>query len=159
MIIKILGEQDTKAYQIACQTVRNLHHKIDNGKYYAADLAIAPLLTQKLSIEEFNSSKYGTLIFHPSPLPYGRGKSAIKFAYKRNEPITAATWFWANEKFDAGDICEMEIIKIDYAISPRTFYENDILPALARTLQRALIDINKGITRRIPQIEKYSTYD
>jgi methionyl-tRNA formyltransferase len=80
-------------------------------------------------------------------------------AYQRREPVTAATWFWANHKFDAGDICEQEIIKIDYELSPREFYNEHIVPAMARTLNRALNDLDRGIKRQIPQVEKYSTYD
>ena len=124
------------------------------------DLAIAPLLTEKLSFSEISAPLYGTLIFHPSPLPHGRGASSIKWAYKRKEPMTAATWFWANDgKIDSGDICEMEIIKIDYALQPREFYGIHVLPALERTLERALVAIAGGYIRRVPQIEAYSSFD
>jgi methionyl-tRNA formyltransferase len=82
--------------------------------------------------------------------------SAIRWAYRRQEPITAATWFCANERLDAGDICEQEIIKIDYSLSPRAFYERDILPAMVRTLERALKSISSGHQRKIPQIEQSS---
>ena len=34
--------------------------------------------------------------------PHGRGASSIKWAYKRKEPVTAATWFWANDGKAAG---------------------------------------------------------
>ncbi len=60
---------------------------------------------------------------------------------------------------DAGDICEMEIIKIDYSQSPKACYESHILPALERTLKRALKAIASGYIRRIPQVEAYSSYD
>ena len=73
-------------------------------------MAIAPLLTRKLGSEELSAPLAGTLIFHPSPLPYGRGASSIRWAYRRHEPITAATWFWANDELDGGDICEQEIV-------------------------------------------------
>jgi formyltetrahydrofolate dehydrogenase len=132
-------------------------HKIsDNG---LSHVAVAPLLTRKITLEEINYPLLGTLIFHPSPLPYGRGASAIRWAYRRKEPVTAATWFWANEKLDAGDICEQEIIKIDYALSPREFYERHIIPAMVRTLERALNDIEKGVKRQIKQVDEYATYD
>ena len=42
---------------------------------------------------------------------------------------------------------------------PREFYEQDILPAMLRTLERALKDIAEGHLRKVPQVEKYSTYD
>lgn len=126
---------------------------------YRCDLAIAPLLTVKVSDEELKEANWGTLIFHPSPLPYGRGASSIKWAYKRGEPITAATWFWADSGYDTGDICEQEIVKIDYGMRPRIFYEQEIIPAMLRTLGRCLDNIEKGVIRRILQIEAYSTYD
>jgi methionyl-tRNA formyltransferase len=154
---KILGEKGTAAYIAAARLVTKLGHTLN--EHADIDIAIAPLLTQILSPDELTKPRYGTLIFHPSPLPYGRGASAIRYAYKRNEPVTAATWFWANEGIDAGDICEQEIVQIDYNLRPREFYEKDIIPAMERTLERALNNLSKGIVRRIPQIERYATYD
>lgn len=115
MIIKILGNKDSQAYKIAEACVREKGHRVWNESTGAYDLAIAPLLTEKVSVEVLKEPLYGTLIFHPSPLPYGRGASSIKWAYKRQEPITAATWFWADNGLDTGDICEQEIVKIDYS--------------------------------------------
>lgn len=156
MIINIIGKKEM-AYNTAYDLVISLGHTVaENG---LSHIAIAPLLTQKITLEEINYPLLGTLIFHPSPLPYGRGASAIRWAYRRKEPVTAATWFWANDKLDAGDICEQEIVKIDYNISPREFYEKHIIPAMIRTLKRALNDIEKGGKRQIKQIEEYATYD
>jgi methionyl-tRNA formyltransferase len=156
MIVNILGEKG-KAYDAAHKVIVSLGYRItENG---LSHLAVAPLLTKKITTTEINAPLMGTLIFHPSPLPYGRGASAIRWAFRRKEPVTAATWFWANDKLDAGDICEQEIIKIDYDIRPREFYEQHIIPAMARTLERALNDIEKGVKRQIKQIEKYATYD
>ena len=61
--------------------------------------------------------------------------------------------------YDTGDICEQEIVKIDYGMRPRIFYEQEIIPAMLRTLGRCLDNIEKGVIRRILQIEAYSTYD
>ena len=124
-----------------------------------ADITIAPLLTKKISNEQLKEPLHGTLIFHPSPLPYGRGASAIRWAYRRKEPITGATWFWATDRLDAGDICEQEILKIDYSLRPREFYNQHVVPAMLRTLERCLKSISKGIKRQIPQVEEYASYD
>ncbi len=130
MKLLILGDRNTLAYKTAYDLAvkYGFIDLVDN--FEDADLAIAPLLTKILRIEEIKAPRIGTLIFHPSPLPYGRGKSSIKFAFKRSEPVTAATWFWANEKVDAGDICEQEIIKIDHSLRPLIFYEHEIIPAM-----------------------------
>lgn len=65
----------------------------------------------------------------------------------------------ADSGLDTGDICEQEIVKIDYNLRPREFYEQEIIPAMQRTLKRSLNDLQKGIKRRVPQIEKYATFD
>lgn len=159
MVVKILGSRETPAYKAAEECVREKGHRVLYGDSGTCDLAIAPLLTEKVSPEALREPLYGTLIFHPSPLPWGRGASSIRWAYKRNEPITAATWFWADDGYDTGDICEQEIVKIDYSSRPRDFYEHDIIPAMRRTLERCLNDIQMGYIRKIPQIERYSSYD
>lgn len=159
MVVKILGNRETAAYKVAEECVREKGYRVSYGDSVACDLAIAPLLTEKVSSEALKEPLYGTLIFHPSPLPWGRGPSSIKWAYKRNEPITAATWFWADEGYDTGDICEQEIVRIDYSLRPRDFYTCDMLPAMVRTLNRCLDNIQMGYIRRIPQVERYSSYD
>lgn len=157
MKIKLLGNNETEAYKRAERLVKSLGHK--TNFIGIPDLAIAPLLTEILTVEQIHEPWFGTLIFHPSPLPYGRGAASIKWAYRRREPITAATWFWADAGIDSGAICEQEIIKIDYSKRPREFYHDDVLPAMERTLERCLKGVQMGFKREIPQVEKYASYD
>lgn len=159
MIVRLLGEKGTTAYNEAERVVKSLGMAVWDETYFYIDVAVAPLLTEKVSEQELNEPQLGTLIFHPSPLPYGRGASSIRWAYRRKEPITAATWFWADSGLDTGDICEQEVIKIDYEARPREFYEQDIIPAMGRTLERCLNDLQRGIKRRVPQVSKYATFD
>ena len=159
MIIKILGDRNTEAYNRAKEVVVRCGHNLYDGSSLYCDLSIAPLLTKKLTDWELLEPIKGTLIFHPSPLPYGRGPNSIKWAYQRKEQITAASWLWANSELDGGDICEMEILKINHSLSPKEYYLIHVLPALERTLERCLRSISKGFERRIPQVSEYSTYD
>ena len=69
------------------------------------------------------------------------------------------TCFWADSSLDTGDICEQEIVKIDYNLRPREFYELDIIPAMRRMFERCLNGIQMGVRRRVPQVEKYATFD
>lgn len=156
MRINILGDVGTPAYTACWQLIVERNHCMTADNPH---LAIAPLLTRILGLEEITAPSFGTLIFHPSPLPYGRGASSIKYAYNRKEPITAATWFWADSGVDSGDICEQEIISIDHTRRPREFYELHVIPAMVRTLDRALEGIEQGIIRRVPQRHEYATYD
>lgn len=159
MNIVILGDSNTEAYKAASELVVKMGHNIIYAYDENADIAIAPLLNTILSPGDIYAPRLGTLIFHPSPLPYGRGRNAIKMAYRRREPVTAATWFWGNAGIDKGDICEQEIVRVDLTIRPREFYERDVLPAMLRTLERALAGIDKGVIRRVPQVEEFATYD
>lgn len=160
MVVYIYGDRDTPAYKEAKRVIDEVGCIILNKPNFKPDLAIAPLLTRILSPGEIDAPEIGTLIFHPSPLPYGRGASSLRYAYRRKEPVSGSTWFWANHgKVDSGDICEQEIIKIDYGKSPREFYEQDIIPSMARTLKRALLSIEDGNIRRVPQIEQYASFD
>lgn len=158
LTVEIIGQKDCLAYKTAEKTIRECGCKIVHGEVIP-DVAVAPLLTRKIGDGEIDHPCYGTLIFHPSPLPYGRGAASIKWAYKRHEPITAATWFWADSGLDTGDICEQEIVKIDYSLRPREFYEREIIPAMMRTLERSLKGLMVGRPRRIPQVERYATFD
>ncbi len=158
MKVVILGDNTLAACVMARQAVLSLGHLIVEDPE-AADVAIAPLLTEIVPVKRLNLPKYGTLIFHPSPLPFGRGASAIKWAYKRGDLITAASWFWADAGIDTGAICEQEIVTIDHSLRPREFYEQHILPAMVRTLKRCLNSLSIGFKREVEQIEQYSTYE
>lgn len=165
MLVRVLGKKDTAAYKLAAETVINCGCILfDDSMYYVdqsvkIDLNIAPLLTEKIPNDVINDARCGTLIFHPSPLPYGRGASSIRWAYKRVEPVTAATWFWADDGLDTGNICEQEVVKILYEMKPKQFYESEILPAMKRTLKRCLNSLSIGLKREIPQVSKYASYD
>ena len=124
-----------------------------------ADIAIAPLLTRMLSLQEIFAPKIGTLVFHPSLLPRHRGPDAIKWAFKLGETYTGATWFWPDEGIDTGDICEQEVLAIPPEASPRDFYEYYVIPAALRTLSRAIDDIAAGRPRRVPQQNENATYE
>lgn len=124
-----------------------------------ADLAVAPLLTVKLSKEDLVAPSIGTLIFHPSLLPRHRGRDAIKWAYRLKETYTGATWFWADSGLDTGDICEMEVLAIDPVKPPREFYNRLVIPACVRMLGYIISDIQNGVIRRRPQQHEHATYE
>ena len=125
----------------------------------AADVAIAPLLRRRLTDEEWAAPVHGTLIFHPSALPYRRGPDAIKHTIAAGERVSAATWFWCNGKLDAGDVCEQELVVLLPGELPRDAYEHRFKPAGLRALQRALAGVANDNPRRIRQDELLATYD
>ena len=64
MVVKILGNSDTTAYKEAERVVKSLGLAVWNENYFFVDVAIAPLLIEKVSNEELAEPNLGTLIFH-----------------------------------------------------------------------------------------------
>lgn len=124
-----------------------------------ATVSIAPLLTRRLSREEYCAPALGTLVFHPSALPYRRGPDAIRHAVAADERVSAATWFWCAEGWDTGDVCESEPVVLMPGESPGRAYHTRFVPAALVALERALAGIAAGRPRRVPQDEQLATYD
>jgi len=129
------------------------------GTLADADFAIAPRLARKLSVAEFAMPRLGTLIFHPSALPYRRGPDAIRHTIAAGERVSAVTWFWCSEGLDEGPICEQEVVVLHPAESPGRAYHSRYVPAGLRALRRAVEGILRGTPRRVPQDESLATYD
>lgn len=121
----------------------------------SADVAIAPLLRRKLTPAELETP---TLVFHPSLLPRHRGRDAIKWALA-GDPFSGATWFWASDAYDEGDICEQEVLAFIPGESPRQFYDRAVIPSAIRMLRFALGDLLAGHVRRRPQHAESATYE
>lgn len=124
-----------------------------------ADLVVAPLLTRKLTPDDLAVPRYGTLVFHPSLLPRHRGPDAIKAAFRANERYSGATWFWANDQYDAGDLCEQEVLEIQEGERPRDFYTRAVIPSAIKLLSYAVADLCLGHVRRRPQRAEAMTYE
>lgn len=117
-----------------------------------ADVIIAPWLDVKIPAADLAKTKHGALVFHPSLLPLYRGRNAIKDAFSAGEKTTGATWFWANDRFDAGEICEQMPLAIKQGEGPREFYDRAVVPAAIYLLRYILRDLRAGIIRRRPQM-------
>lgn len=116
-----------------------------------AQIILAPLLRSKIATIDIEKTQFGALVFHPSLLPFYRGRNAIKDAFAACERVTGASWFWATDRFDEGAICEQEPLGILSGESPREFYERAVIPSAIRLLRFALRDIGAGIIRKRPQ--------
>jgi len=124
----------------------------------AADLAVAPLLTRRLSTADLLGPRLGVLVFHPSLLPLRRGPDAMRWAVNSGDAWTGATWFWADAELDGGDICEQQLVALDTAASPGRNYHDRVAPAGLAGLRRALDGISSGFIRRVPQDHAAATY-
>lgn len=152
-MILLLGDRSIRIVAEAADVIRRCGF---NEAVHAstATLIVAPLLQTKISASDINQTRHGALVFHPSLLPYYRGRHAIKDAFREGDKILGATWFWANDRFDAGEICEQEPLSVRAGESPREFYERAVVPSALRLLSFALEDIKNGIIRKRPQFHE-----
>ena len=132
----------------------------ETGDPYWSAFAIAPRLRRRLCAAERDAPNFGTLIFHPSALPYGRGPDAIRWAVARGERVSAATWFFAAEEYDAGPVCAQEPVVLAPGESPGRAYHARFCPAGLVALERALVRFRlRGGFRRAAQDEGLATFD
>jgi methionyl-tRNA formyltransferase len=114
------------------------------------------LLNDKLLL----AAKSGVLGFHPSKLPYDRGRSVLAWQIEDGYSLTALTLFFYNSIPDGGDIVAQEIINIesyDYIndildkIDSATYnIMNAYFPLLRQGLNpRKKQDLNEGNFRRL----------
>lgn len=154
-----------RKYPIVQQSVELIEKRYDTvmitelGELENADLAIAPSLTKILKVEDIEKPRLGTLVFHPSLLPIHRGRDAIKWAVHLGDKVSGATWFWADEGIDTGDVCEQVPLPITDGESPRDFYFEKVIPAAIDMLSDILDDLENGYVRRRQQNERYATYE
>lgn len=159
MKIYVYGSKMVPVIRECSELIKEMDGVEETPYLEGSDLAVAPLLQQFLTKEEIETPRLGTLIFHPSLLPRHRGRDAIKWAFKLGEVYTGATWFWADDGLDTGNICETEVLNIKFHETPREFYERAVVPSAVRLLQYALNDLRAGIKRERPQVEENATYE
>ena len=100
-------------------TLRGLESKIINLN---PDLILVAGWSEIIKNKILNIPKMGVVGFHPSKLPYDKGRSVIAWQILEGYKETALTMFYYNDIPDGGDIIAQELIKID-----TNDYINDIL--------------------------------
>lgn len=157
--MKVYLFEGGEAFGVACRDLCIKMGCAPVGVPSDADFALAPLLRRKLGVHEYGAPRLGTLIFHPSALPYRRGPDAIRRAVDAGERVSAATWFWCAEGWDAGAICEQEVVVLCPGESAGRAYYTRFIPAGLRALERAVAGIQAGKPRQVLQDETLASYE
>lgn len=93
----------------------------------------------------------GSLNFHPSLLPHGRGKAPNFWALRNNTPF-GVTIHWVDEEIDSGDIAFQRGIDVTWQDNAQTLYERSH-DTLVELFQENWLAILSGNIPRIPQPE------
>lgn len=111
-------------------------------------------------------AKIGWIGYHPSLLPRHRGRSSIEWAVKMRDFLTGGTTFWLNSGIDRGDIIEQDIVWIDPKLynmetkaAARILWEHYLQDMGVRLINKTVNDICNGIIKRMPQDNRFSTFE
>lgn len=110
--------------------------------------------------------RLGWIGYHPSLLPRHRGRSAIEWAIRMNDPVTGGTVFWLNAGIDRGDIAYQDWCFIDPALQIKEpkkaaaeLWRETLLPMGVKLMSKAISDISAGVIIKIPQDNRFSTFE
>ena len=105
-IVNKLKKKYKKKIQISDLKNKNIIQKISS---LSCDIGFS-YYDKKIPIEIINSLKNGGINFHPSFLPYNKGRHSTFWAINNSTPFGASS-HWLDENFDTGDIFIQKKIK------------------------------------------------
>jgi methionyl-tRNA formyltransferase len=123
------------------------------------ELNILAQLRTILPESVLNYPMYGTIGWHPSPLPKYAGTNSVIWPIIFGETKTANTIFWTDRRIDAGPILLQKEVHISPDDTSGSLYYDKIIPSAVEAIDEAIDLIKKGIAPRVPQnLSQYSYY-
>lgn len=110
-----------------------------------------------LKKEVLESATKGVVGFHPSPLPYGRGRHPLIWALALGLSQTASTFFLIDEGVDSGDIISQSPVAITESDTAQTLM-GKVLHTAERQLREFVPQMMRGTLPTRPQEHALATY-
>jgi methionyl-tRNA formyltransferase len=126
-------------------------------KKISPDLIIMCGWRQIVNEEILNIPKLGTIAFHPSPLPKGRGPAPIINSILEGWKESAVTMFYPDSGTDSGDIIDQYFFNIEADDYAYDVYKKCI-NASRILIKRNISDVLLGKANRKSQDNKSATY-
>jgi methionyl-tRNA formyltransferase len=118
-IAETLGVDSSKIIQTTRETRPQL---ADQLAAFQPDLCVLAWWPYILDVATLRVASIGSLNFHPSLLPHGRGKSPNFWSLVEGTPF-GVTIHWVDENIDSGDIAFQSQIEVDWTDSGETLYQ------------------------------------
>ncbi len=109
----------------------------------------------KIPVNILNSLKIGGINFHPSYLPYNKGRHSTFWAINNNTPFGVSS-HWMEEDFDTGDIFIQKRLKFDKFENAKIIYNEKVInlkSIIKKTIN--LISEDKFIRKKQRKIKSY----
>jgi methionyl-tRNA formyltransferase len=123
------------------------------------DLQVMAFVTLFVPEEFLNIPTYGSIQYHPSLLPKGRGASAINWPIIQGETETGLSIFWPDNGLDTGDVLLQKKTPISDSDSLGSVYFDRLFPMGVEAMLEAVDLVKAGKAPRIKQDERVATYE
>ena len=123
------------------------------------DLQVMAFVTLFVPEEFLNIPTFGSIQYHPSLLPKGRGASAINWPIIKGETETGLSIFWPDNGLDTGDVLLQKKTPISLQDSLGSVYFDRLFPLGVEAMLEAVDLVKAGKAPRIKQDENEATYE
>ncbi len=123
------------------------------------DLIITAHAHQYISSTVIAQTTFGAIGYHPSLLPRHRGRDAILWAVRDNDPITGGSVYWLTDVADGGPIAAQDWCFIKPSDTESSLWRRELFPMGLRLLDMVLGDICSGHLVKKEQDELVATWE
>ena len=134
-------------------------HEIDLVEADDCDVLLLANYTRLLKPPDRALPRIGALCFHPSVLPRHRGRDAVYWTVKMDDPTCGVSWFWIDGGIDTGDVAATVEVARPPESRPRELYEDVLVPLGEMLLDGLLGQFTRGVYSRFVQDERFATYE
>ena len=123
------------------------------------DLQVMAFVTLFVPEEFLNIPTHGSIQYHPSLLPVGRGPSAINWPIIKGDTETGLSIFWPDNGLDTGDVLLQKKTPISATDTLGTVYFDRLFPMGVEAMMEAVDLVKAGKAPRTKQDEALATYE
>ena len=123
------------------------------------DLQVMAFVTLFVPEEFLNIPTHGSIQYHPSLLPSGRGASAINWPIINGEKETGLSIFWPDNGLDTGAVLLQKKTGISADDTLGTVYFDRLFPMGVEAMMESVDLVKAGRAPRIKQDESLATYE
>src|SRR5438270_5855299 len=123
------------------------------------DLQVMAFVTLFVPDDFLNIPTHGSIQYHPSLLPIGRGPSAINWPIIKGETETGLSIFWPDDGLDTGGVLLQKKTSINDTDTLGSVYFDRLFPMGVEAVLEAVDLVKAGKAPRIKQDEALATYE
>jgi methionyl-tRNA formyltransferase len=131
----------------------------DEFRALKPDLQVMAFVTLFVPEEFLNIPTHGSIQYHPSLLPLGRGASAINWPIIQGEKETGLSIFWPDNGLDTGDVLMQKKTPISDTDTLGSVYFDRLFPMGVEAMMESIDLVKKGKAPRIKQDQALATYE